>query len=452
MAKPAKKMHSIKAIKHNKVSHANNKIQKPHKASGVPRHEFSVAKQGQLSTMHKDATRDSVTAFLQPFLAYQERLQPGLPVVGDNQALYGFWTRNVIQVTDVAFAAGPNAGSWVAIRPWLTNQLTTATAYSDVIGTPNAFVGSNDPFNAACVANFEYMACGYQGVRVKNLTPVLSQGGESLLARSTHDTVVSSYAAARVSGTSFIKSAADPGVMMQMAYQGLTGMVPAVAGTIVDYGLLSPTVTIYDGKSSTLLFRSQSGAANPQTWEIEVVTCYLARPFSNTSVFFAPTKHEVDMMKFDRLVDRAEAATPEYSVARVAMKDDGQNPTILSDLQTIWNGAAAVGRVATAAWTGLTSLFGLQAEQRHLRALAFINDDDDLKEFTDSLGPNLDETVARLTALAAPKASVVTRVDYEALLRRLDELELKEAKEWEKIPESNTQLRINPTAGQKLRF
>lgn len=445
MAKPVKKSHFKTARK----TLLKKKIHAPvsNKMSGVPRHEISIAKPNNAAAIHRDATRDSVTAYLQPFAAYQQRLQPGLPVVGDNQALYGFWTRNILQVTERPYASGTAGGCWVAVRPWLSDQIAEATSFLDGVGTPNTYGGYSDPFRTAAISNFEFMACAYQGVRVKNLTAVLNQAGECLVARTTYnDSFGLSFPAARQSGTAAVKSAADPGVMITLTYQGLSGMVPSAAGNIVDYGLMPPTALGYDPKSSTMLFRSQSSVSNPQTWEVEVVTCYLARPFANTSVFFAPTKHEVDMIKFDRLVDRAEAVRPEYSIARVAVKDDGDSPTIIADLETIWNGASAVGRVATAAWSGLSSLFGMQAEQRYLRALNFINDDDDLKTFSDVLGHSLNGTMDRLTVSCAPQPDHVSRLDYEALLKRLDDLE---KQDWERIPESNTQLRFAPQSGVK---
>lgn len=421
MTKRVKKLSkATKLVKRNRV--------KP--VSGVPRHNFINATPKIISA-HKDSTQESATAFLQPFFAYQERLMPGLPVPTNNQAVYGFWTRNVIQFTDVAYGSGPNAGSWVGVSPWDINQVVVATAYADAIGTPNAYQGYNDPFYASCAANFESMACAYQGIRVKNLTPVLSQGGEALVARVPHGDSISSYPIMRNSGTSFVKSAADPGVMLTLAFQGTASSIPAVAGSLVDYGFYPPSASTFDVQSTRLMFRSQCAATAVQTWEIEIVTYYLARPFSTTSVFFAPTKHEIDFSKFDRLVEKAESAAPQFGVMRTAIKDDGDDAPLLADLSTIWQGAKAFGRVATQAWGALTSLFSLASHRRHLMAINMLLPDE-MKEFSELCELDHDEAVNKLTSALMPKPTLAD-VDVEALLKRIAALE--EATVWERLEE-----------------
>lgn len=362
-------------------SSRKKKAAKPVPLSGVPRHNYKVS-DPPLPMATRDVTRESVTSYLQPFVAYESRMMGTLPTVGTNKPVYGFWTRNVVQATEIVFNGGSNGGVAIRVTPWDITQVLVAATYSDTLGTPATFVSYNDPFYSAMATNFIEIVCCYQGVRVKNITAVLGQAGESVIGRSTYgEALTTSYSSFRNSGTSFVKSSADPGVMMQMTYQGLTGMEPPTAGYVCDYQWCPPGTSNYDGDSTAILFRSQSAAATPQTFSVEIVNYYLAVPFAATSVFFSPVKHEFDPKKFNRMIDAAESKSPELSVSRVAMKDDGENPSIVDDLQSIWNGAKSLGRVASSAWGALTSFFSLAKSRRHRVLLEHFADDDDVKEF-----------------------------------------------------------------------
>lgn len=381
--------------------------------SGVPRHNASMLSNASAGG-HRDTTKEAVTAFLQPFQAYEARLMPGLPVSGSNQAAYGFWTRNVVTFTDVAYVGAANVGSWVSVAPWDMNQIVIASTFSDSLGTPDTFDVHADPFYASMATNFEAVVVGYQGVRVKNLTAVLDMSGESFVGRYPVADMSRGYVAHRTAGTNFVKSSSDPGVMLTLNYEGQTGIVPAVAGTVVDYGWLPPATVNQDSASTRTLFRSQAGAGKNQTWEVEVVTYYLARPYASASAFFSPVKREVDLVAFDRAVDRAVALSPELSIARNALKDDGEDPTLMEDLESIWGGAKSFARVAQSAWSGLSSFFGLSLERRaaiHLQLFASQRDYDDLltlmqKHDMASLREHIDRAIAPPSFTPAQMAAI----------------------------------------------
>lgn len=350
----------------------------PTRPAGVPRHNVVMARQPVVDA-HRDATNDSLTSYLQPFVAYEARLMGGLPIAAQAQSAYGFWTRNVQVFTDLAFSGTTSVGTYVMVRPWVNGQITSATGL-DSLGVPTAYSAIQDPFHAAINVNFESIVVAYQGVRVKNMTKLLSQSGESLIGRIPFADEPNSYYTHRSSGTSFVKSSADPGVMLTLNYEGQGGMTAVTAGNILDYTWNLPSAGNLDPQSTETIFRSQTSSDSPQTWEVEVVTYYLARPYSNTSVFFAPTKHEIDMRKFDRALDRAVARAPEFSIPRCALKDDGLADVTMNDLEAIWGGAKSLAKVASAAWTGLRSLFGLSVERRRLIHLSLCRDDEELDE------------------------------------------------------------------------
>lgn len=393
-------------------------------SAGVPRHNFAVAKQAVVPG-HVDATKDSVTAFLQPFEAYQRRLSPGLPVYGQNIATYGFWTRNVIVTTDVALGASASVGTQVRVVPRLGVQILAATVM-DINGVPSAFQPYDDPFKASCIVNFDSVVCAYQGFRIKNLTAVLGQAGEALVSRTPDDDLNSTYAVMRAGGNTFAKSAADPGVLLTLNFEGTSGQVPSVVGNIVDYGWHPPSQIQTDGQSTVMSFRSTAPSAQPQTWEVEVVTYYLARPFSTVAAFFTPIKREVDMTAFDRALDRALAKSPELSIARNALPDDGVSTTIMEDLSSIWGGVQAAGRVASAAWSGLTSLFGLAEHRRHAVILSMFENQQQYEAFLSAMQGR--DLAAAVAAAVPPPPPEFTPAQISSL-RRLILEEEKNAKE-----------------------
>lgn len=377
-------------------------VQKQANVSGVPRHRFSVAQQSS-SISRTDATKESVTAFLQPFHAYQRRMAPGLPFSGQNMAAYGFWTRNVFTSTDVAFGATATYGSAFFVHPRNKGQIFIATAL-DLDGKPLGWSSADDVFHASITTNFESVVVGYQGMRVKNLTAVLNQSGESLVGLTpVVDSTGPSYHEIRSCGTVVVKSSADPGVMLEMSYKGAASITPVVAGTVCDYAWFNPSTAIADPASTCMQFRSAQSSAAPQTWEVELVTYYLARPFSASSAFFGPTRHEVNQNQFNRLVDASLSRAPDLSIARNCVKDDGIDATLVADVGMIWSGAKAFGRVASAAWTGLRSFFGLGVEQRRAVLLSLIANDKELKDFIAFAGSkSLDDLAAALQPKPQP--------------------------------------------------
>lgn len=413
-----KKLSKLKLTKVNKMPKRAAAAPK-----GVPRHEVVQAAPRAAAPTHRDATKESITAYLQPFTAYEERMMGGLPVATQAQGAYGFWTRNVINFTDVPYSSGPNAGTWVAVSPWDINQLVVANGYSDPLGTPNSYNTYNDPFYSAMATNFESIVCAYQGIRIKNLTPVLEMAGESFVGRYPVADSVKSYTAHRIAGTNFVKSNADPGVMLSLNYEGTPDLTPELAGNVHDYSWNLPSAAVLDQQSTRMLFRSQSAADHPQSWELEVVTYYLARPFANTSVFFAPVKHEVDMKTFDKAVDRALAASPEFSVERNAIKDDGPSAVTTEDLQAIWGGAKSVAKVASAAWSGLKSFFGFDDARKLLVHLSLLESEEDRVTLLNALsGGSVDQLrAAAFKRLARPVFTPAQQAAIEEIVRAREE-------------------------------
>jgi len=348
-------------------------------ASGVPRVEAKFLSNAALSQTH-DCTREAATAYLQPFTAYESRLMPCAPIPNGGGASYGFWTRNVAVFTDLAFGVTTSKGSSCLITPWAAKLITIANNL-DAVGAPTSSTVTSDIMINSMVSNFEDIQCCFVGIRVKNTTPVMYQGGECLVGRFPYGESAGGYTTMRGSGTSFVKSAADPGVGLTLSYQGIFGMTPSTAGFVTDYCWAPPTAGFVDAQQSCLVFRSQSDS--PQSWEIEIVSYYLARPYVTASAFFSPLKHEIDIKKFNQLIDNAQSKSPELGISRAAFKDDGEDDVTMKDLSTIWNGAKALGKVASAAWSGLTSFFGLSQIKRHNTLLHQFKDDDDLKAFID---------------------------------------------------------------------
>lgn len=316
---------------------------------------------GKMSTLgsRKDSEMAAV-GVLDPFAAFQRQYKTGLPFSTMTLPSYCFWTRRVTRASELPWTGGgPNdVGIALTISPWCDPQIETATALG-AGGQPTTVVGTSDPQLPFITANFENIAVAYQGVRVRNLTSVLQQGGELAIGSASYlDASTLTFDAIRSSSTTITHANGDPGVMAQQAYTGNQSDRSVNPLSVSDYAFSEPTLTIMDPQSRVTVVRSYGNRPTPQVYEIEVVTCYLAVPFAQPSQIFAPVRYEVNPMAVNRLLDRAYAASPAYSIPRNFVKDDGWD--------TVWTGVKAictdiglgiVGSAVSAIGSAFASLF-----------------------------------------------------------------------------------------------
>lgn len=302
---------------------------------------------------------------LDPFAAFARQYKTGLPFGSSTLPSFGFWTRNVTRSQEIQWGASASAGVAFTVNPWGRPLVSTATVL-DAAGTPTTTVGFTDQQHPFIIANFQDLTVAYQGVRVRNLTPVLNQGGETTIGIGSYvDNTTLNFDAIRASSSTITHANGDPGVICQMSYYGNPSDNPVAPGFASDYRFTDASISALDPQARTMVFRSFGINASPQLFELEIVTYYLGVPFSASSQLFAPVRYDVTPSIVNRILDQAYGASPQLSIPRNFVKDDGWD--------TVWTGAKAIikdiglGLIGSAAsWVGSAFASIFDAKRRHL--------------------------------------------------------------------------------------
>lgn len=315
---------------------------------------------------------------LDPFAAFQRQYKTGLPFATNTQPAFGFWTRSIDRASELQWGTTNIAGINYTINPWSKPQGLVAVTL-DAAGTTLTSNQVTDPNNAFIVANFETLVVAYQGVRVRNLTPVLTQGGELVIGNVSYaDATASNFNDIRSASTTITHANGDPGVIAQASYFGNQSDANSAGPLgVLDYRFNDTTLTDIDPNTRCITIRSMGIQATPQVFEIEIVTYYLGIPFGLSSQIFAPVRYEVSPALVNRLIDGAFSKSPQYCIPRNFIKDDGWD--------TLWTGVKAIiqdvglgliGSAASAVGSAFSGLF--TPKRRHLgfqRILALLPPD-----------------------------------------------------------------------------
>lgn len=328
-----------------------------------------------LKSAKGEGVRDSEKAavgILDPFAAFQRQYKTGLPFATTTLPCFGFWTRHIVRATEIPFGASPALGCAFVVVPSCNPNVFEANSL-DPNGIPLTFTATPDPNFAFITANFETVAVGYQGVRVRNLTPVLNQGGEMVIGLTNYnDATLNPFTDIRSASTTITHSNGDPGVIAQCSYMGNPNDNARGPTLVADYRFTDPGVSGVDPESRCMVVRTLGSTSVAQVYEIEIVTYYLGVPFSNTSQIFAPVRYDVTPSVVNRMLDKAYSISPMLSIPRNFVKDDGWD--------TMWTGAKAIiadigggliGAAASAIGSAFASLF--DAKHRHRGMQRLIN-------------------------------------------------------------------------------
>lgn len=313
----------------------------------------------RVSTQSSKALSEmAAVGVLDPFCAYAHQYKTGLPFSTQSNPAFGFWTRSVTRCTELQWGTTATAGVNLTINPWNRPQFIVGTSLdaSGIVVTVNS---GSDPQNPFILANFENLCVAYQGVRVRNLTAVLSQSGELTIGNlSNRDATTLSFDQVRASATTITHANGDPGVLAQCAYVGNQNDQANNPLAVSDYRFSDTSFSVVDEDSRCISIRSMGTFANPQIFEVEIVTYFLGTPFSIPSQIFAPVRYEVNPVYVNRLIDEAYVKAPQYSIPRNFIKDDGWD--------TLWTGVKAIvsdiglgliGSAASAIGSAFSSLF-----------------------------------------------------------------------------------------------
>lgn len=373
---------------------------------------------------------------LDPFAAFARGYKTGLPFAPMTPPVFGFWTRSVFrQVESVWTGATNTVGVNVLIMPWVKPQILQATTLgAGGQPTPGAgLIPIPDPQAPFITSNIDNLCVAYQGVRVRNLTNVLQQGGELVIGTCSYEQWnANTYDQNRASSTSITHANGDPGVIAQMAWIGnpANGASGTTSGSLIavsDYCFTEPSQSAIDPETRCIFVSSVNGggvAPTPaaQVFEFEVVTYYVAVPLSVPSQILAPVRYDVDPGKVNRMLDVAYNKTPMYSIARQFIKDDGWDDlwtgvkTIVKDI-----GLGLIGQAATSVGTAFAGLFtGKRRPYGYQRLLSLIPPDvysDFRRLLTEHADP---ESALAAVQSSCIKRSALTSADLERIAEFLD--------------------------------
>jgi len=415
--------------------HAATNHRQPHESAAASKVTTThVSNLRALKSPDKGQVKDSEMAavcILDPFAAFQRQYKTGLPFAPSTLPSYGFWTRNVVRNIEIQWGATAQAGVNFTFIPW-GRPLYTVAASMDSVGVATATVNGTDLQHPFIIGNFQDLAVGYQGIRVRNLTPVLNQGGESVIGSASYtDATTLAFDTIRSSSTTITHANGDPGVICQMSYTGNPSDNAVSATVVSDYRFCDAAITAIDPQARCITFRTLGIFAAPQVYEIEIVTYYLGVPFSASSQIFAPVRYDVSPSVVNRMLDVAYAKTPMLSIPRNFVKDDGWD--------TLWTGAKAIikdigmgliGSAASAIGSAFASIFDSKHRAKGIKRLLMLCPEEaygDLRKLIvdcdthasavatlEALPPPPRFTVSELTEIAAFMRSQCPR-DYEVI-------------------------------------
>lgn len=327
---------------------------------------------------------------LDPFAAFARGYKTGLPFSPMTPPVFGFWTRSVFRNVEVGWTGTANTvGMNALVMPWVKPQILLATTLG-AGGQPVPLTVTQvaDPQGPFISTNFDTVCVAYQGVRVRNLTNVLQQGGELVIGICSYEQWnANTFDQNRTSSTSITHANGDPGVIAQCAWTGnpANGESSSTTGSLIavsDYRFVEPSQNTLDPEMRCIFISSVNGgglAPTPaaQVFEIEVVTYYVGVPLSVPSQILAPIRYDVDPSTVNRMLDAAYNKAPLFSIERHFIKDDGWSDlwtgvkTIVKDI-----GLGLIGQAAASVGTAFAGLFsGKRRPYAILRLLSLIPHD-----------------------------------------------------------------------------
>jgi len=372
---------------------------------------------------------------LDPFAAFTRGYKTGLPFSPMTPPVFGFWTRSVFRQVESGWTGTANTvGMNVLIMPWVKPQILQASTLGPGgQPVPLTIIPVADPQGPFITANFDTICVAYQGVRVRNLTNVLQQGGELVIGTCSYEQWnANTYDQNRSSSTSVTHANGDPGVIAQHAWMGnpANGESSSTTGSLIavaDYRFVEPAQSTLDPELRCIFVSSLNGGGTSptpaaQVFEIEVVTYYVGVPLSVPSQILAPIRYDVDPSAVNRMLDAAYNRAPLFSIERHFIKDDGWSDlwtgvkTIVKDI-----GLGLIGQAAASVGTAFAGLFsGKRRPYALLRLLSLIP-----QEAYPEVRRLLVEHSELNAAIAAVQASCVKRstltsADLERIAEFLD--------------------------------
>jgi len=362
-------------------------------------------------------------AVIDPFEAYERQVHPSLPFAALTVPSTGFWTRNVITISDVLVSTGAATGAYtmLIVAPSPQVLVTQASAFTTGAAAPSGtWTTYGDTSSAAFVTNFHSMTVACQGMRVRNLTAALGLAGEHFVFPGSYGDNASAYALSRSNKLSSVAQN-EKGSVASLSYIG-NPRAAGIESSVCDYSFCSPGTSIMADELQCMYFRSFSDVAHPQLWEIEIVTYYMAQPYTGTNQLFDLRANPVEINIVTDTMQAAYNKVPRLSATATDM-DEYKADTVWGKFTGAIKNAGSLGITAlsTLALNSWESLWKKDKADAYLRMLKMIP-----PEAYPGFAKFLDESDTHAKAVAAAECGLAQSASSKRINQLLSGINLRE--------------------------
>jgi len=398
--KIVKKLVVVEKAKPKKVKVEVRKLDKKPIPNSLP----SLPNVRSLSVVNSDFSDVTAAALIDPFTAYGKQVQVGLPFDPTAQQVFGMWTKD-IQVINSVTDSGSNKSIVFAVAPWFAAGLSVASAIgaSGIVTAYNQFNSLSTTF---IQGGFEEACVSHMGVRVRNLTAVMTQAGEITIGECRFaEWNAANYQARRGNVKSYTRAIAGAQVFAEANWIGMSDSESESTAQISDYLMCDTSGDVFaDDLTVTYV---QIVSPNDVQIEVEVVRHLITLPTLANQAFIPLTRLLVNPNRVMMLADYCYSQIGRFDMRRSALADDAG---IIDDFKSIWKGAKALARLPGSLWQGLTSgLSAVDPRKNMLRTLLTLNPD-----VYKQLVSHVSRYPDLASALQALKSSSITS-EYQAI-------------------------------------
>lgn len=307
----------------------------------------------------EDETKVYAYSVLQPFRAFAMGLRPGVP---DNSIAptFKFSTRSVFTLNPVA--NGATFSLRVLIYPFGNMGVIYTSVYA--AGVPTTYVAINDPGYASWPTTLDYVRTVSMGGRMRSTTALTSAAGQCTTVQG-EDVKFASTSLLNGMATAATFSLSSPSSVGQIVRTPLVGSL----SQDLEYWAYNASA---DAASNALVFDLTGCSALTNSFEFEVVKHYEARPLAASASLCPSSVSGGDPSHAAKILSKAINKDPISSQARAVKQDGEADPSVASDVSTVFGGAQALLRLGSKVGSIVTGvgrwLFGKEKLLRHLQS------------------------------------------------------------------------------------
>lgn len=361
-AKEIARMKIVTAAKARQASKAKNpKPKNPRRVIQEQPVGYNANPQFSMSNID-DETKVYSFSVLQPFRAFAMGLRPGIP---DNSIAptFKFSSRSVFTLNPVA------NGTTFSLRVIATPFGNMANIYTTVYaaGVPLTYAAIDDPGYASWPTTLDYVRTVAYGFRVRSTTALLNASGQCTGVQGEINNVkTTSTSVLNNMATAATFSLSSPSSVGQVVRTPLNGSV----AQDLEYWLYSSSA---GNATNCLVFDLTGCSALTNSYEFEVVKHYEARPISSSASLCPSSVSGGDPSQAAKILSKAINSDPVTSQARSVKQDGEKDPSLSSDIDSVFGGVQSLLRLGTKVGSVVSGigrfLFGKEKLLRHLESL-----------------------------------------------------------------------------------